>query len=165
MIALVPDTSVWINLLATEKCDAILAALNASCEVPEQVLREVTRDPVTQRLYSNADHPLLKSPNVRVVALSDPELSTFVDLVSGANSARLGDGEAACIARVRSNSATLAIDERKARRIVRERYPEMDLCSSFEILEDSELLRVLGHDVIAECLHSAIHFGGMHRVG
>ena len=44
---LVLDTSVLINLLATEAMEPILVALGVPCHAPEQVVTEIKRHPVT----------------------------------------------------------------------------------------------------------------------
>ena len=55
---LVLDTSVWINLLATEAMEAILRALAVPCYAPEQVVTEVRRHPVTGAVFPRESHPL-----------------------------------------------------------------------------------------------------------
>ena len=42
---LVLDTSVWLNLLATDAMEAILSGLAVPCYAPEQVVMEVRRHP------------------------------------------------------------------------------------------------------------------------
>ena len=75
---LVLDTSVLINLLATEAVNAILEALSVPCHVPQQVLAEVCRDPVTGVIFPAERHPLReKSSGVSILALDGTELISF----------------------------------------------------------------------------------------
>ena len=120
---LVLDTSVLINLLATEAMNAILEALAVPCHAPQQVLAEVCRDPVTGVIFPAERHPLReKSSAVSILALEGTELDLFLRIVGAPAGDALGDGEAAAIAVAISRGLDLVIDDRKARRIVRERF-------------------------------------------
>ena len=78
---LVLDTSVWINLLATEEPWVILDALEVHCITPEDVVREIKRHPITQQAYQPARHPLRQQRTVEVVELNEDELKIFLSLV------------------------------------------------------------------------------------
>lgn len=158
---LVLDTSVWINILATGEFERIISAVARRCLVPEHVLTEVRRDPVTKQDYSASHHPLLRGPPVEVVALDDTELGVFLDLVSAPARDRLGDGEAAAIATAIFRRAVLAIDERKARRILRERFPTLSLLRSVDLLRSPEVVAALGKQAAQDCFERARHFGRM----
>ena len=96
---LVLDTSVWINLLATDAMAAILDALAVPCYAPEQVVTEVRRHPATGTTFPPEDHPLRQmSPRVSILSLEGEELGLFLKIVGAPAGDALGDGEAAAIA-------------------------------------------------------------------
>jgi predicted nucleic acid-binding protein len=164
MKRIVFDTSVWINLLATEEVSSIISAGRYSCLLPSQVLAEVVRNPVDGTYYSRDRHPLLRIPAVIESQLDEQEASVFLDLVSGGSVSRLGDGEAAAIAIAASRGTILAVDERKARKRVQEKFPAVQLTSSHEILRDPRIREALGPDIADDCIAKAFQFGRMHVV-
>src|SRR5207245_9136609 len=96
---LVLDTSVWINLLATDAMEAILRALAVPCHAPEQVIAEIRRHPVTGMVFSSDKHPLRQpSVGVQILSLQGAELDLFLEIVGAPAADALGDGEAAAIA-------------------------------------------------------------------
>lgn len=153
------DASVIINLLATEELDRILSVYNYTCIVPEQVFSEIKRSPITRMPYSARSHPILASRYLSVEKLSGNALDMFVDLVSGPATSRLDDGEAAAIALAFARCATLVIDERKARRIIKERYPSIVLHRSGDLICNLEFIRNVGQEISEECRRKAIKFG------
>jgi predicted nucleic acid-binding protein len=157
---LVLDTSVWINLLATGCWQEITAALQCACIAPEHVIDEIKRDPATGKPYARAGDPLYGK--VRIEALTEAELDHFIELVSARSGDRLGDGEAASIAIAASRSHMLVIDERKARRIISERWPTMRLMRSSELLTLPAVTSALGPERAAECFQRAIQIARMH---
>lgn len=159
---MVLDTSVWINLLATEQPWTILDALTARCITPEEVLREVKRDAITQQTYSREKHPLRRQPNVEVVELEGEELDVFLSLVGQNSADALGDGEAAAIAVARVRRCAVALDDRKARRVVRERYPETTIVMTVDILRDRSIRARLGSEGTKTAFEKAKQFGRMH---
>jgi predicted nucleic acid-binding protein len=156
------DASVWINLLATEQPWTIVRALGCTCIAPEEVVGEVRRNPVTQQAYSCEHHPLRKQANIEVVRLRGEELDLFLSLVARSSPDALGDGEAAAIAVGRVRRCAVALDDRKARRIARERYPDMSLVMSVEILQHPTVLNRLGAEESAIAFEKALQFGRMH---
>ncbi len=159
---LVLDASVWINLLASEQPWTIIHALGMHCITPEDVVREVSRDPITRQAYSFEKHPLRRQPNVEVVKLSDEELDLFVDLVARDSVDALGDGEAAAIAVARMRRCAVALDDRKARRIVQSRYPEMRVLLTIDILLNQDVKARLGEEASETAILKAKKFGRMY---
>lgn len=160
--SLVLDTSVWINLLSTGRASQIVEAIGSPIYVPEQVLGELKLDPVTRRPFPPGPHPALASDHVRLVSLSGNELDIFVELVGAAAPDRLGDGEAASIAIALNRNCRLGVDERKANRIIRERFGSIEMFRSTDILTHSSLSPALGLDVVLECYELAAKYGRMH---
>ncbi len=160
---LVLDTSVWINLLATEAMEAILAALALPCHVPEQVVMEVKRHPATGVVFSAGDHPLRQSsPGVAIISLEGAELDLFLEIVGAPAGDALGDGEAAAIAVAASRGLDLVIDDRKARRILRERFSHVRTHWTVDLLRARAVIRALGRRRTDECLAKAQRLGRMY---
>lgn len=160
---LVLDTSVLINLLATEAINAILEALAVPCHAPQQVLAEVCRDPVTGVIFPAERHPLReKSSGVSILALEGTELDLFLRIVGAPAGDALGDGEAAAIAVAVSRGLDLVIDDRKARRIVRERFSRVRTYWTVDLLQARPVVAALGRHQADECFAKARRFGRMH---
>lgn len=160
---LVLDTSIWINLLATGAIEAILGALAVPFYAPEQVLVEVKRHPATGTTFPTEDHPLRKmSPKVSVLSLEREELDLFLEIVGAPAADALGDGEAAAIAMAASRGLDLVIDDRKARRIPRERFSQVCTYWTVDLLQAHSVVAALGHSLVDECFAKALRFGRMH---
>jgi predicted nucleic acid-binding protein len=159
---LVLDTSVWINLVATEELEAILNALAVPCHAPEQVIAEITRDPVTGMAYSADNHPLREVAELSILSLEDAELNLFLDIVGASSSDALGDGEAAVIAVAVSRGLDLVIDDRKARRILRERFHQVRAFWTVDLLQAHSVTSALGRRRANNCFAKAQRFGRMH---
>ena len=115
--SIVLDSTVVINLNATQRTAEILNALPFKVEVTEMVLAELIKgeeygydDGI--RLRNWLDQGL-----VELVQLAAEELAIHRELVQGDASQTLADGEASTIARAVESGAVAAIDERKAFRI------------------------------------------------
>ncbi|MDP1616501.1 hypothetical protein [Phenylobacterium sp.] len=162
--ALVLDTSVWINLLATGHASAIVKGLACPIAVPEQVLGELKLDPVTRRPFVGDIHPALQIPMVELVSLGGDELDIFVELVSADAPDRLGDGEAASIAIAWKRQLQLGIDEKKANRLLRERFSSIPAFRSTELLAHPSIALELGHATASDCYERAVRYGRMHIV-
>jgi predicted nucleic acid-binding protein len=157
------DTSVWINLLATEAIDAILAALAVPCHAPEQVVGELRRHPVTGMTFPVDDHPLCQmSPWISVLALNDTELDLFLKIVGAPASDALGDGEAAAIAIAASRGLDLVVDHRKARRILRQRFGHVRTFWTVDLLQARSVVAKLGRPSVDKSFARALQFGRMH---
>lgn len=160
---LVLDTSVWINLLATEAMKAILDALALPCHAPEQVVTELKRHPVTGATFSPEDHPLRQSTSgITIISLQERELDLFLEIVGAPAGDALGDGEAAAIAVAASRGLDLVIDDRKARRILRERFNKVQTHWTVDLLRAPTVVSALGRHRADECVKKAQRFGRMH---
>ena len=157
------DTSVWINLLATEAIEAILSALAVPCHAPEQVLNEVKRHPTTGATFPADSHPLRQmSPTVSILSLEGADLDLFFEIVGAPAGDALGDGEAAAIAVAVSRGLGLVIDDRKARRILRERFDQVRTYWTVDILRAGSVVAAIGRPLAEECFAKAQRFGRMH---
>ena len=160
---LVLDTSIWINLLATEAIEAILGAFAVSFFALEQVVMEIKRHPSTGTTFLMEDHPLRKmSPKVSVLSLEGEELELFLEIVGAPAVDSLGDGEAAAIAVAVCRGLDLVIDDRKARRILRERFGQIRTYWTVDLLRAHSVIVALKHSQVDECFAKSLRFGRMH---
>lgn len=117
------DACVFINLWATGRVDEILVANQLRIMVPEQVATECRMEPGSTDLIVGEPRrcaELIERGRLRVVTLGDNEVESYVQL-----GRELDDGEAAALAYAAVRSTTLLTDERKAIRIVSERFPQV----------------------------------------
>lgn len=159
---LVIDTSIWINLLATGRLWEVVAALPYTCCAPEQVVSEVRRDPITQAVYEADRHPLRDRSELEITALDGAALDLFLSLVGNDVESSLGDGEAASIAIAAARGCAVALDERKARRVVRQRFPAMPMVMSIELLHLPSVISRLGQNGVSAAVADALRYGRMH---
>jgi len=162
-MGLVLDTSVWINLLATEEMESIVAALGLPCHAPEEVVSEVTRHPVSGMIFQPERHPLRAAGSgVSILTLGAAELELFLEIVSAPAADALGDGEAAAIAVAVKRELELVIDDRKARRILRERFSQVRTHWTLDLIRAAPVSSALGASRVNECVEKAVRFGRMH---
>jgi len=159
---LVVDTSVWINLLATGRPWDFVDTFANLYVVPEQVVSEINRHPITKEAINLDNHPLRGRENIEIAVLTETEIEVFMSLVGEDAPNNLHDGEAAVIALAVSRGCTIAIDERKARRIIRERYPALSVLFSAEIMQSKVLAETFGQHAVDEAYQMALLHGRMH---
>lgn len=148
------DTSVLLNILGTGKAQTILAAIQGRRVIVSVTSREVLRHPLDP-LAVDPVGPLVAAGLVERVQLPDPARTRFVALVSASPPDDLDDGEAAALAVGEALGIPVAIDERKGRRLARERIPSLPLLSSGEILADDAVAAALGAG-LADAVFSAL---------
>ena len=160
---LVLDTSVWINLLATDAIEAILGALAVPCHAPEQVIAEIRRHPVNGIVFPSDKHLLREaSLGVQILSLQGAEVELFLGIVGAPAADALGDGEAAAIAIAVSRGLDLVIDDRKARRILRQRFSQVRVYWTVDLLRARRVVTALGRYGADNCFAKAERFGRMH---
>ena len=160
---LVLDTSVWLNLMATEAMGTILDALAVPCYAPEQVVTEIRRHPGTSATLPVGNHPLRQmSPRVSILSLENEELDLFLEIVGASSGDALGDGEAAAIALTVSRGLDLVIDDRKARQILRERFSQVRAYWTVDLFRASAVVTALGRTQVEEYFTKAVRIGRMH---
>jgi predicted nucleic acid-binding protein len=77
---------------------------------------------------------------VQILALQGAELELFLGTVGAPAADALGDGEAAAIAMAVSRELDLVIDDRKARRILRQRFSQVRVYWTVELLRARRVL-------------------------
>ena len=157
----VADASVVINLLETRCFEAILNALPNQMIIPLQVDREILREQYRgPNNATNLEEQIAKK-KLTVVELRDLGVQHFENLVSGPAKDTLDDGEAATIAIALELNATPLIDERKATRICKVKYPKLVVGCSVDIFAHEKIEHHLGRDKLVDAVFNALKYGRM----
>ena len=156
----VVDTSVVINLNATGCAEAILRSLPNRCVVVEDVLLELQIGRQTGRGDADALAVLIEQHLVEHARLGGVGMSHFSSLVSGSAAETLDDGEAATIACAMERVAVALVDERKAIRICAERFPNLAVGCTVDVLAQHHVQAALGPG-LADAVFNALDRGRM----
>jgi predicted nucleic acid-binding protein len=158
---LVADASTIINLIATANAAAILSALPNRVLVVDVVPGELETGRARGREAFDRLTELANAGAVEIVGLTDDAAPYFEDLAVGAAAATLDDGEAATIAYALAHAGTALIDERKATRICAQRFPQLQVACTVDVLVHPEVQRRLGADLLGNAVFSALQDGRM----
>lgn len=157
---LVLDASALINLVATSDPLAILNSL-VDPVVVEEAAREVRRNPRTRETGAIVLDPLLASGSLQQVKLTEDDAQHFVDLVGASPPDDLDDGEAATLAYAISRGYAVVIDERKAARVVRERYDHILCVTTVRLYRYLLEHRAADRSFISSCVYDSIRLARM----
>lgn len=158
---LVADASTIINLIATGNAGAILSALPNRVLVVDVVPVELETGRTRGREAFDRLTELANTGAIEIVGLTDDAAPYFEDLAVGAAAATLNDGEAATIAYALAHTGTPLIDERKATRICAQRFPQLQVACTVDVLVHPEVQRQLGADLLGEAVFRALRDGRM----
>ncbi|UVH55097.1 DNA-binding protein [Variovorax paradoxus] len=153
---LVLDTSIVINLNATGCAEKILRALPHRVTVVDVVVGELEYGRSKGRGDAAMLADLAKADAVTIASLGEFALQHFESLVVGASAETLDDGEAATIAYAIDAKARAVIDERKATRLCSNRFPNVTLKSTIDLLSHQAVQESLGLPHLADALHKAL---------
>jgi predicted nucleic acid-binding protein len=158
---LVVDASTIINLNATGCSEAILRALPNRVVAVDIVPGEMQLG--RGRGHQDADQldALIAGGFVAIVELDDDAERCFETLVVGSAAMTLDDGEAATIAYAAAAGGTAVIDEKKANRICRERFPQLRQASTVDIFAQPNVEPALGRAVLAQAVVNALQLARM----
>ncbi len=149
---MVADASVWINLVATGCPERILHALDQPLVITDFAFAELDRGRPKGRQAANEVTALIHMNLAQVLSLEEADEALFLSLVSGKASETLDDGEAATLVCAQRLGACALIDERKATRLAGQRFVQLEVRSTADLLlapevrsafDDSELVNVL----------------------
>jgi predicted nucleic acid-binding protein len=157
----VVDASTVINLNATACGLRILRAIPNPFIITDVVQGELLEDRRNGRNDGQLVTELIAAGLISVTKLDDLTESHFEELVIGRGDATLDDGEAATIAYGVEKGAIALIDERKATRICGERYPQLVIGNSFDVLAHSAVLAALGDGATADAVFNALRLARM----
>lgn len=153
---IVADTSVVINLNATDRAAGILNALPFRVVLTDIVAGELREDHRSGRNDTRRLDALVQAGLISLVSLGEPGLVVFGELVVGPAGDTLDDGEAATIAFAVEHEIAPVIDERKALRICAEKYPALRPMCTADLFADIAMLAALGRDVLADAVFRAL---------
>ena len=158
---LVADASTIINLIATGSAEAVIAALPNRVVVVDVVPAELEAGRTRGRAACDGLKALADAAIVEIVALPDDAAPWFEELVVGSAAETLDDGEAATIAYALARAATALIDERKATRICAERFPQLRVACTVDLLTHPGVEQRLGPSLLADAVFRALRDGRM----
>ncbi|TGR65555.1 hypothetical protein EN837_21990 [bacterium M00.F.Ca.ET.194.01.1.1] len=155
-VRLVADTSVIINLNATGLASEILRTLNVVLQASVVVKDELIVDRNNGRHDRGLAADLAASGLLEFCDFDLEGEELFESLVMGSAEATLDDGEAATLALAMSSGLPAVIDERKANRIAGDRFPEIKLLSTADLLSSELLIVSLGAGSVAAAVFNAL---------
>lgn len=150
------DTSVAINLNATGRASEIIAAFSQDFVMVDIVHGELRNGLLKGRDDSKQAMELVTNGHLTLVTLGDEGLVHFEDLVAGEGPDTLDDGEAATIAYALEARIGALIDERKAKKLCAERFQNVPVVSTTDLLLHPRLAEALGQDAIAQMVFNAL---------
>lgn len=150
-----------MNLNATGYADRILSSLPMGIYVPKPVIKELERGEASGYTDAFDFRTLEKQGVISEIPMNSLSQSEFINLVSGTTISSLGDGEAATIACAYSDRLWAAIDEKKARRICSERYPDMGLICTVDILAHKSVIANLSNAEHSDAILAALEVANM----
>jgi predicted nucleic acid-binding protein len=152
----VADTSVVINLNATERAADILRSLPFGVMVTEIVAGEISNDRRTGRHDAELLDALTRAGHVKMVPLDEAALEIFSQLVIGPARETLDDGEASTIAYAAHHGIAPVIDERKGLKICSLRFPSLQPKCTVDLLAEPAVMRALGRRAMGDAIFLAL---------
>ena len=153
---IIADTSVAINLNATDRALEILRALPFRVAIIDIVEAELQEDRRTGRRDAALLAELVTAQRISIVSLNDEALNLFGELVAGSAAETLDDGEAATIAYAATHGAVPVIDERKGRRIYNQRFGGLRLLSTAQLFMQPAVEAALGRDALRDAVFRSL---------
>lgn len=146
---IVIDTSVAINLAASGIGGAVLRSIPCQAFVVKNVVDEVAQGALTggvdlAQLMEWQSHALLSQ-----ISMDEKSSRVFESLVIGRAAETLDDGEAATIAVAVTNRFMPVVDERKANRICRDRFPNQERATTVDLFSHDRVRSALGAESLA----------------
>jgi predicted nucleic acid-binding protein len=160
-LPVVVDTSAAINLVATGVAQEILRALPNPVLATDAVPAELAQGSRRGRRDAGLMDELVTAQLIEVATLGNAALQIFEGLVVGRAADTLDDGEAATIAYAVEHHAMAIIDERKANRICGERYPELQVGCTIDLLSHPGVVSALGPDQLSMAVLNALQLARM----
>lgn len=154
------DASVLINLVVVDDPELILGAL-CQPKIATIVASEVGRNRRTGQSGIAVLKPFLQKGLLELIEMDDGECELFVDLVSSASPDDLDDGEAATLACAVRRGLMPLIDERKAHRVLRERFPNSTGDSTVGVYRQMLVHGVFPSPFIAQCIYDSLRYARM----
>lgn len=153
---LIIDTSVFINLVGTGECAAILTAIPNRIFMPAEVYGELLTCPNKGRDDRAVADDEFARASIERLELFDETYSRYGELINH-DELPLGDGEAATIALAEYSNAIAVIDENRARQFL----SDQNLASSVDLISHPNVQEVLGPKASKQAVLNALVFSNM----
>ncbi|WDF72306.1 hypothetical protein [Novosphingobium sp. KACC 22771] len=158
---LILDASVAINLNATGLAARILDAIPNPIVIVDVVMHELNAGRTRGRTDADMIASLVESQRVQLVSLSAECEGNFLAMVSGTGASTLDDGEAATISWAVAHAGIPVIDEKKGLAICRDRFPNLQVCTTTDLLAHEYVLASLGHSNLSDAIYNALTLARM----
>jgi predicted nucleic acid-binding protein len=156
LVPLVADSSTVINLIATGCAPAIITALPNRIVAVDVIPGELDTGRRQGHPHADALQDLVAAGHIEIVPLDDTGWQHFEMLVVGHAWETLDDGEAATIAYATQCGAVAIIDERKGTRICAERFPDLGIITTVDVLLHPKVRLKLGERPFADAIFAAL---------
>jgi predicted nucleic acid-binding protein len=153
---LVADASTIINLSATNRASQIIRALPNKLVIEQTVMEELELGRLRGRTDAETAEQLAATGLIEFIRLGPVGLDHFETLIAGPAIDTLDDGEAATIALAVEIGALPVIDERKAHRVCRDRFPSLQARSTLDLLAHPNVASALGLSELADAVFQAL---------
>lgn len=153
---LIIDTSVVINLNACGAGIKILSALQRRIIVVEAVTGELDDGATAGRDDAARLKEWIAAGVIIEEMMDGAAEGIFEQLVSGPAGETLDDGEAATVAHAIGQGAAAVIDERKANRICAERFPQLPIASTVDLMLHPLVVDAVGAEAIGDAVFQAL---------
>lgn len=157
-VPLVVDASAVINLLGTGMPVPLLRNLGMRVLIAAEAYGEVRRHPIQGELIESVMAALTSERLIEQVELGNQGRGVFLELVASDLTGGLDDGEASTIAAAleHSKDAVVVVDEKKAARLLSERWPERRCISTVTLLAQPRVRTGLSDQAFADAVFSAL---------
>jgi predicted nucleic acid-binding protein len=162
-VPFVLDASAVINLLGTGMPAQLLRNLGTRVLIAAEAYGEVRRHPIPREPIGPVMAALTSERLIEQVQLGSHGRSVFLELVANDLSGGLDDGEASTIAAAleHSNNAVVVIDEKKAARVLSERWPKLHCVSTVALLSQPRIRGGLSDQAFADAVFAALTYARM----
>ena len=147
---LILDTSVILNFLGTGRSRFLFSHLPYDVCAPSVVIREITREAELPDGKDASLADLIESSLITTIDKSDEAEELALSLAGAISPDDLDDGEAHAIAYTVVMGATIGIDERKGRRIISQRWPNLPCRFTLDLFEAAAMRSNLPSEEYAE---------------
>lgn len=154
--AVVLDTSAIINLAGSGMGEDILSRLPYEFLTTEIIRNELLEGRMRGWNHSRIFESMVQTSLISIQNIMGDSEDTFESLVIGKGENTLDDGEASALAIASPLSAFTVIDENKAMRISRERFPQIRLISSCDLFRHSAIASTLTRSELKQAVLSAL---------
>lgn len=158
---MVVDASVVINLNATGYAPEIIRAFPNQVVVTDSAIAELASGVRNGHGDAQKLQELIDSGVVQAVTVGETCIHIYESLIDGNALSTLDDGEAATIAYAYEVHGIAMIDERKARRLCAERFPDLPVFLTVDLLLHDLTVQALGRTEQIESIYRALSIARM----